>query len=353
MKIFYFGRATPSATAFHRAEALKRVGHEVTLFDPREALADKLNGPIASRLHYRTGYRFLQPSILRLIQAQREVIREHDAVWVDSGELFGRAAVEKITELCPRTVLFCLDDPTGGRDGRRFDSLVAALPAYELCVTMRDPTLADFRRLGAQRAIKVWRGYDEVQHRPPSEEEMATWENGGGIVFVGTWIRGENREQILLELLRHDVPVSIWGDGWHKSRHWNTLRKAWKGKALYGRDYCRAIAGADACLGFLSAQNRDLSTTRSFEMPYIGGLLVAERTTEHLQLYEEGRQALFWKDAHECVETCRAVLADPTRSRAIRAAGSARVRELGCGNESLVTSILEELFRTSQQKVVA
>ncbi|PHY12807.1 hypothetical protein CSW58_10115 [Caulobacter sp. B11] len=353
MKIFYIGHVSPSATTRHRADALVRIGHQVTLFDPHQALADKLNGPVASRLHYRTGYRLLQHAALRLLQSQATAIRSHDAVWVDSGELFGPDCVKLLTSYCPRTVLFSPDDPTGGRDGRRFDSLVAALPAYDLCVTMRDPTLADFKRLGARRTIKVWRSYDEVQHRPPSNDEMVTWPHGGGIAFIGTWMRHENREDIILALLQHGISVSVWGDGWSKSRHWPALRHAWKGAALYGRDYCRAIAGADACLGFLSAQNRELHTKRSFEIPYIGGLLVAERTSEHLQVYDEDRHAIFWADAEECVNKCLVVLADPARSHAIRAAGMKRVRELGFGNEALVGTILTELFRPSDQRIVA
>lgn len=353
MKIFYIGHASPSATTRHRADALIRIGHEVTLLDPYEALANGLGGPLASRLHYRTGYRFLQPAALRLLQSHAAGIRSHDAVWVDSGELFGADCIKLLTSYCPRTVLFSPDDPTGGRDGRRFDSLVAALPAYDLCVTMRDPTLADFHRLGARRAIKVWRSYDEVAHRPPSADEMASWPYRGGVAFIGTWMRRENREDILLTLLQRGVPVSIWGGGWRKSRHWNQLRHAWRGGALYGRDYCRAIAGADACLGFLSAQNRELHTKRSFEIPYIGGLLVAERTSEHLQIYDEDRQAIFWTDAEECVDKCLAVLADPARGQAIRTAGMKRVRELGFGNETLVGTILTELFRPSDQRIVA
>ncbi len=325
-----------------------RIGHRVTLFEP----ASMSNGPIGARLHYRTGYRLVQPAILKEIERRAGEIAAHDLVWIDSGEAFGRRAVARLSGLAP-TVLFCLDDPTGGRDGRRFDSLVAGLPEYDLCVTVREPTLADFRRLGARRAIRVWRAYDEIAHRPPSAEEMASWTQGGGVVFLGTWMAGEDREAVQLALMRRGLPVSIWGSHWSKSPRWRDLAPAWRGPALYGRDYCRAIVGAEACLGFVSTRNRDLHTTRSLETPYAGGLFVARRTDEHAQLFEEGLEAIFWDDAEDCADQCAAVMADPERGRAIRAAGMARVRRGDFGNETMVAAVLAELGAPVAERRVA
>lgn len=352
MKIFYIGSAEPTSTCMHRAHALERNGHEITVFDPRAMLEGELSGPVTSRLHYRTGFRFVQSRMLAAIESRAEEIARHDVIWVDSGEHLAPRCVKRLSALAP-TVMLCLDDPAGGRDGRRFDSLVAALPEYDLCVTVRDDTLADFRRLGARNAIKVTFSYDEVEHRPASAEEAASWKHGGGITFIGTWMRGEGREDILLTLIERGLPVSIWGGNWQRSPRWKAIQPAWRGAALHGRDYCRAIASADACLGFLSVGNRDQHTTRSLEIPYAGGLLVGKRTREHRELYEEGKEALFWDDADECAEQCLAVLADPERSRAIRLAGQERVRNGRFGNESTMAVILTELMAVLDRERLA
>lgn len=343
MKILYLGSMTVGTTSLHRAQALQRVGHEVDALDLEKCLGAAVTGRLMPRVHYRTGYRFLQSQVSAVIRSNAGRIALCDVVWVDSGELIGPKVLEQIRALGPRLVLFNADDPTGRRDGRRFDSLIAALPLYHLCVTVRDETLAEFRQRGA-RAIKTWRGVDEVVHAPQSAQELADLGLADEIAFVGTWMRGENRDTILAHLAGAGLPISIRGDRWQRSPLWANLRPFWKGGALHDRAYAVALSSATACLGFLSAGNRDLHTHRSLEIPYAGGVLIAQRTSEHLAMYREGEEALFWDDAEECAQQCRRVLGDPALAARLRTAGMARARELGVGNETVVSTILESVM---------
>ena len=81
-----------------------------------------------------------------------------------------------------------------------------------------------------------------------------------------------------------------------KRRNGRRCKRRGSGPAIYGDDYLKAIQLAKVSLGLLSKGNRDLHTTRTFEIPYCGGLLCAERTSEHLQLYQEDVEAVYWSD---------------------------------------------------------
>ncbi|HKG07362.1 MAG TPA: glycosyltransferase, partial [Pedobacter sp.] len=158
-----------------------------------------------------------------------------------------------------------------------------------------------------------------------------------------TWMRGEGRDEFLLHLLDKGVPLSIWGNGWEKSYLFPRLKGVLKGPNLEGRDYIAAIQGAKICIGLLSEGNRDLHTTRSFEVPYAGGLLCAKRTTEHSALYLEDQEAVFWSDAEECALHCLRLLKDNRREE-IRLSGMRKVRMIGAGNEDICRKIMEELY---------
>jgi spore maturation protein CgeB len=123
----------------------------------------------------------------------------------------------------------------------------------------------------------------------------------------------------MAELVRPGLPLSIWGDRWQKAPEWPALAPHWRGP---GQDdpeiYARIIQSAKISLGLLSKGNRDRHTTRSFEIPAIGGLLCAERTDEHCQSYKEGVEAVFWDDAEECIEQCRRLLKDDALVAAIK-----------------------------------
>jgi len=121
------------------------------------------------------------------------------------------------------------------------------------------------------------------------------------------------------------------------------LKKYYRDGSLGGSDYVAAIQGAKVCLGFLSKGNRDLHTTRTMEIPYAGGLFCAERTSEHLELYKEGVETVYWSDVDECARMCKKLLADEVLRENIRLAGMKRVRELGLGHEDICRIILNKV----------
>jgi spore maturation protein CgeB len=345
LKIIYIGHSHSGSTSRHRADALGRLGHEVRLRDPYTELKARLSGRIRTLVHYRTGYRLLQAAVTDWAASllSSPDLNSPDLIWVDSGELLGPGPVSALRRFgCP-IVLYSIDDATGKRDGRRFDSLVNALPLYDLCVVMRDITAAEFLQKGARKVLKVWMSYDEVAHRPFDDIAAIPPQFRSDVAFVGTWMRGEKRDQFLSALIARGIQVAIWGDRWDKAPTWESLKPYWRGRSLSGRDYVAAIQGAKVAIGMLSKGNRDQHTTRSVEIPYARGLLCAERTTEHLGLYEEGVEAVFWGDVEECASACQALLDDPARRDAICLAGSAKVRNSALGNEDICARILNSL----------
>ena len=342
MRILFLGDICGTSNARLRADALRKAGHVVEGFDLRVSPKPIYRGGIASRFHYRTGYLFLQREVFRRLRARFSSAGRFDLAWVNGGELIGGKALSLIQRHCDRVVLYNNDDPTGNRDGTRWLTLRRAISAYDLCAVLREVNVAEYSARGAGQVHRVWMSYDEDAHRPPEPAEIAK-ELSSEVAFIGTWM--PERGPFMAQLVRLGVPLSIWGDHWQKSPEWPALRTAWRGKAVYGRDYARAVAGARICLGLLSKGNRDLHTRRSVEVPFIGGLLCGERTAEHEMLYREGEEAIFWSNATECAQRCHELLGDPVRGERIRLAGMRRIRDLRLGNRDVCTEILDVLNR--------
>jgi hypothetical protein len=347
--ILYIGNSDTASTSRQRAEALKRLGHEVVIADPYLALKEKLENKWLSAFHYRTGYRFLQAAIEHWIGLMLSSLDRFDMAWIDNGELLGAKSVRLLNGIGLLTVLFNHDDPTGGRDGRRFESLLKAIALYEFCAVVRQINVQEYCALGAKSVLRIWMSYDEVVHAPYSDKADIPEIFRSEVVFIGTWMRGEGRDQFVLDLLQRGIPVSIWGQRWQKSPLWNQLKSFYRGGNLSGRDYVAAIQGAKVCLGMLSKGNRDLHTTRSMEIPYAGGVLCAERTSEHRELYEEGVEAVFWRDGDECARQCRRLLDDDAWRESVRSAGMARVRASHRGHEDVCRVIVETALQSHAQ----
>ena len=190
-----------------------------------------------------------------------------------------------------------------------------------------------------KKILRVYMSADEVAHAPRllTAEDHREWDCD--VLFLGTWM--PERGPFLLALIEKGVPLTIRGSSWHRAPEWSALKHYWKGPAVYGSDYAKAIQCAKVSLGLLSRGNRDLHTTRSAEIPALGGLLCAERTLEHTQMYQEGVEALFWSDVDECAAMCRYALENEERRQAIASAGNLRVKKNGQFNEPTLQQIVE------------
>ncbi|SDD62320.1 Glycosyl transferases group 1 [Mucilaginibacter pineti] len=343
MEILYLGDNSKTSTSFHRASALSRLGHNVNIYSPKDCINENMKSMLGNLFHYRTGYRFLQKKIVKWLTDILSKTPKPDLIWVNSGELLGVDCLKKLKELgCP-VVLYNNDDPTGGRDKGRFYSLLKAIPYYDLIAVMREINIAEYKALGAKKVMQVMMSYDEVLHKPFSNIDDIPPQFKSDVAFIGTWMRFEKRDEFILTLINKGINVSIWGGRWPKSKYWNQLKPHYKGGALGGKDYIAAIQGAKICLGLLSKGNRDLYTRRSLEIPFIGGLFCAERTSTHMDMYAEGEEAVFWSSAEECAEVCLNLLNNDNLREQIRKGGREKVLKLKGGNEDICKKIIDNI----------
>lgn len=328
-----------SGTSLHRANALARLGHDVEILDPDHHFP---SGAVPARLHRETGCLLLGQEFQRkLINAIGT--EKRDVFWVDHGRTIGAATVRAARALGMKTVVLNVDDPFGWRDRLMWLLFKKTVKEYDLTVVVREPNVAEARAFGAKDVMKVWRSADEVAHRARqlTPEELEKYSSD--VLFLGTWMVG--RGTFLKGLVDRGVPLTIIGDRWFKAPEWPDLQKYWKGPGIdRDEDYAGYIQCAKICIGLLSFQNRDLHTTRTAEIPLIGSLFCAERTPEHLELYKDGEEAVFWNDVEECAKLCKELLADPAKRDRIATAGQAKCLANGTLNEPIMASVLERLF---------
>jgi hypothetical protein len=334
LRILFLGIG--NGTSGHRCAALQRLGHDVTLVSPYAFLP---RGRVFRYWTFHTGAAFLERYIQRHI-LKAAGASQFDLVWVDNGELIGASLVRRLKRRYGTVVNYNVDDPFSPNYGARFRLYRQAIPEYSLVAVVRDVNVAEAKAAGAKSVLCVYRSADEIAHRPRdlSPDDWRRW--ASDVLFVGTWF--PERGPFLAELIERGVPLAIYGDRWQKAKEWPALQPHWRGPGLYNDDdYARAIQCAKISLGLLSKGNRDLHTTRSLEIPSLGGLFCAERTPDHLRLYKEGEEAVFWSGAQECAEKCFALLACADKRSRIARAGRNRCLANQTLNEPALKTIIE------------
>lgn len=325
-----------------RSNAMQRLGHRVHHIDLRRLMPQ-------TRWMYRITWKFggqmFAPWILRKLPMAMQG-RRYDVCVVDSGEWVTPRIIEAIRRHAERVVNYVIDDPFGVRDTARFRAYRRSLKFYDLCVVVRPDNAREAAAAGARRVLRVFMSSDEMSHAPRvlTDADRAQW--GSDVLFLGTWF--PERGPFLLELIKRGVPLTIRGTNWSKAPEWPALQAFWKGGPVIGDDYAKAIQCARVNLGLLSKGNRDLHTTRSLEIPSLGGLLCAERTSEHQAMYQEGVEALFWSDGGECAAACTWALMHETERMTMAAAGQARNIANRIRNETVMSEILTSALEASR-----
>jgi hypothetical protein len=336
VRIAYIGPSWGNSR--HRSEALKRLGHQVTVIDPWSLLG---RSQWAQRwLHHAGAFGsqlFIDKPVFRLVQQS-----EPDLVWVNQGEFLGPRLLQQLRALSVPIVNYTNDDPFGARrNGFRFRLYLKALPYYDLLAVVRQVNVQEAIDHGARRVVRVFMSADEAAHNPRAMMANDRDKYASEVVFVGTWM--PERGPFLTELIRLGVPLSIVGDGWHKAPEWSAIRPHWRGPGVYDERYSAIIASAKVAVGLLCKDNRDLHTGRSMEIPALGSVLCAERTSEHLCLYDEGVEALFWSTPEECAAACHRLLADDAYRLSMARRGQERLRRNGNYNEPVLDRLLKEV----------
>lgn len=211
---------------------------------------------------------------------------------------------------------YATDDPFNPAVNTR--GLINGIALYDLYACTKRAIMDDVRRTGCKDVIYVPFGYKPSVHYPDiprTGEEKSRFTSD--VVFIGGCDR--DRTPYFEALVRQlpEVRLHLYGGYWE--RH-PLLRRYHRGFAL-GRDYRLALSGAKIAINLVRRANRDGHVMRTFEIPACGAFMLAERTEEHLELFEEDQDAVFFGSAEEMVEKIRYYLADDAQRVRIAEAG--------------------------------
>jgi len=219
---------------------------------------------------------------------------------------------------------------------------------YDIIFTTKDELLLQLRTEGVKCIEKFWKGFDpeRITRLSLNTDEQRQWQSD--LLFVGHIDRvgRVSARQSAFERLAVDIPnFALYGASWGKLNVSEKLRSCIRPYQLDGIDYVRAIRASKIALQLPSRLARDTHSSRSVEIPACGTMLLAERTVDHLILFEEDKEAVFFSCYDELVDKARFYIkADAARER-IADAGFRRCQERGYSNYTRMKQMLATVER--------
>ncbi|HLY70249.1 MAG TPA: glycosyltransferase, partial [Puia sp.] len=98
----------------------------------------------------------------------------------------------------------------------------------------------------------------------------------------------------------------------------------------YGDEFWKTLRRYRVQLNLMRIHNINSYNMRSFEIPAVGGIMIAPDTPEHRMFFENGKEAIFFKNSGECLEKINCVL-DLTTDDANQIRNNARHRSISSG----------------------
>jgi spore maturation protein CgeB len=281
-------------------------------------------------------------------------------VWADKQEFLRVEIIQELQRLGGKTVHFT-PDPYFSLDWKRTRFMDDAMGAFDALVYCKSYERAEYESLD-KPAVYMPLGYCDEVHRPLASED-ARWKCTVG--FLGGW--EPRREQLLHAVTAAGIDLKIWGgyweflrDGkWTPRRHIilrqlagreefhfhrdESLTRAHQGGEVYADDYARALTGSTIGLGFLRKICPDQHTTRTFEIPACGSMLLADRTKEHQEFFEEGKEAEFFASCDELIDKVRFYTCSESARKRVAEGGYRRCKEGGYAYVCRLRGALQEL----------
>lgn len=286
-KILHIGPFFKGSTVVHRHNALLKIFLSCKSFNTNTYLPTFKRG-------FHSIWRKLSwgPPISRL---NRDILisvkkNQPDIIFFEKALYIYPKTLQCIKEMGITIIHFSTDDQFNPKNQTRF--YLNSINLYDIHITTKSYNVEELYHIGAKQVIFVNNATDEEIFKPLFDIDINEYKCDVG--FIGTWEK--ERANSILYLAENGIEVRIWGPGWSNKSNLKHPNIRIENKYLRGLEYVYAINATKINLNFLRKENRDLQTTRSIEIPSCKSFMLAEYSEEHVNLFKENSEAVYFKD---------------------------------------------------------
>lgn len=336
LRILYVGPLGKGSTTLQRMGSLQNLGYECIPFDmnPYYHFGSRIRRSIAHRLAIGKQLGELN---LKLCQFAKEI--DYDYVWIDKGVWIFPETVKKLKKDKAFLIHYTPDAAIVFNNTRHF---INSIPEYDVLITTKTYELQKYKEYGAKTVLFTEQGFDPYIFHPYEIDDVTVKTLCSNVCFIG---RCEQHYYDVVKAIANTIDdVAVWGKWGRKKIFHPWLKKVYRGEGIWREDYAKALCSANIGLGLLSKLVNDQTTTRTYEITACGTFMLAERTDEHLALFEEGKEAEFFEGNEELLDKIKHYLAHEDERKRIAAAGRERCIKSGYSNHVRLKKIMQKII---------
>jgi spore maturation protein CgeB len=339
MKVIYVGQFTEGTTSKMRAETIQ------SILRPEIFHVIDTNIPFhkTSRLSRTLGFRFKKGPLIKncnafIMQELMPLVNKikFNLIWVDKGVYVNENTTKYLREQTLKLVHFTPDPAFTFHQSKLF---IKSLPLYDFAITTKSYELKNFYNyLPQNKVIYCTQGFDEKLHKPYESSKLKE-----GLLFIGH--HEIEREKVLNILLELNINIVLAGIKWEGfvEKHKKNKYLRYLGSGIYGEEYARQISFSKIAWGALSKWIPEQHTTRTFEIPACGTVLLTEYNEEVASFFKDD-EVVFYSSTEELVNKVLYFLNNDVELKQLAKKGYDRVHADGYSYTAILRSVLKKVL---------
>jgi spore maturation protein CgeB len=299
MKVLIAGAGKAPAIEQYFTRHLNEFGVETRLYAAQNMFFDYYKKTILNKIMFKAGLSNIYPKINRLFKQEVEAFRP-DIIWVFKGMEIYPASLQWAKDRQIRLVNYNTDNPflfSGKGSGNQ--NVTRSIGLYDLHLTydrnIRERIQKEFRIPCELLPFGFEEREDLYQQCRLQNEECS-------LCFVGS---PDKVRAAFMESIAAELPLVIYGPGWSRyTSHPNIRIKA----AVHGDEFWKTLYRYRVQLNIMRLHNPDSHNMRSFEVPGIGGIMLAPATADHQFYFRENEEVFLYNDPRDCIDKARYLL---------------------------------------------
>lgn len=316
MKILVVGHMTLGSNSRSLADGFAQAGHEVRRVDTSSVSSPRIGSALWMSQRWR--HRATQQHDSRLRASIKEIQAGYKpdllvaikTIMFDQDILLGAGAT--------RAIHVSFDDVSN--QDNTTPRYLQAERSWDAVVTTKKHNVPELEGRGVTQVIEIAGAYDPSYHRITVPFESRPYTIG----FVGAARQDRRRLPTAMAENFPDQSV-VYGPRWRRYYPRGVKGTLLRPNASYN-EYTHAANTFQIGLVLLNSENRDTHTMRSYETPACGQLFLGQRTDEHQDMLEDGKEALFFDSPEELWSHARRITHDLPSMMRIALAGNRRLR---------------------------
>jgi len=317
MNILYLGNKDKYGYSYYQYSIIKKRYKKIDFIEIK-----RLNfyTYLLSILSWHINLKFFDKIIY--ISLKNVIKKKYDLVYIHNENLLGLRSINFLKSISKKTFFYCPDNPFVKRDKYRWKLIVNNLKLFDLVIFMQKNRLKYCKKFGIKNVIWIPPTFKIKKHNNNIEKKKIK----NDIIIIATYF--PERGKLASLLFKNNLKLKIFGNYWNRFQEYSRYKQHIKPKVTSDKKYVHLIKNSKISICLPSIKNDDDITNRSFEIPYIGALLVAKKTKTHEIFFKNKKNVIFFRDLNECVVEIKKILKNEGLRQRIALNGHKHIKKI-------------------------